>query len=294
MTIFVTKIDTSLSLKLEQDLENQGFTLSKPPYTFFSATKPGISCTLYQSGKLTVQGKNKDDFILYYLEPEILKTTEFSHPPQTVDFTARIGGDEAGKGDFFGPLCIAAVYGDAKIIEELLKLGVKDSKEMTDPHMISLAPKIQAVAPSKVIKIFPSKYNEMYASFQNLNHLLAWGHAAAVSELSLQTGCKEVLIDQFAKAPLVDIALKKKGLRLNVTQRTKAESDPLVAAASILARSAFVQGMDRLSDEAGFTLPKGAASIVIKAGKRILEQKGKEALAQFCKLHFKTTQEVLH
>ncbi|MGR3973167.1 MAG: ribonuclease HIII [Candidatus Rhabdochlamydia sp.] len=293
MAIFVTTIDTSLSLKLQHDLEVQGFTLSKPPYTLFCGVKPGVSCTLYQSGKLTVQGKNKDEFILYYLEPEILKTTSFSHPSSTVDFTPRIGGDEAGKGDFFGPLCIASVQGDSKVIEALIKLGVKDSKEMTDPHMRALAPQIQAAAPSKVIKIFPTKYNELYQSFQNLNHLLAWGHAAAIADLSLQTGCKEVLIDQFAKAPLVKIALLKKGFELNVVQRPKAESDPLVAAASILARNAFLQGMDRLSEEAGFTLPKGAASIVIKAAKRIVEQKGSDALSQFCKLHFKTTQEVL-
>src|SRR5580693_626798 len=109
MNTFVATIDLALADKLREDLVGQGFELTKPPYTLFSAQKTGVSCTLYTSGKLTVQGKGKDEFIAFYLEPEILKKLAYTHPELGVDMTARIGIDEAGKGDFFGPLCIAGV-----------------------------------------------------------------------------------------------------------------------------------------------------------------------------------------
>ena len=98
----------------------------------------------------------------------------YSYPETEVDLTPRIGGDEAGKGDFFGPLCVAAVQADENGIKELLKLGVRDSKQMTDKIMLAMAPKIRAVAAVSVVRISPVKYNEMYSSFKNLNHLLAW------------------------------------------------------------------------------------------------------------------------
>src|SRR5437899_709139 len=115
---FSTKIDLSLKEKLQSDLESQGFEISHPPYTLFSAKKKGISCTLYESGSLTVQGKDKEEFIEFYLEPEILKEFKFSNPEVHLDLTDRMGLDEAGKGDFFGPLCIAAVFANGEMIKE--------------------------------------------------------------------------------------------------------------------------------------------------------------------------------
>ncbi|MBP7074835.1 MAG: ribonuclease HIII [Rhabdochlamydiaceae bacterium] len=293
MNTFVATIDLALAPKLQEDLESQGFVLTKPPYTLFSANKPGVSCTLYTSGKITVQGKGKDEFISFYLEPEILKNVSYSYPEVSVDLTPHIGVDEAGKGDFFGPLCIGAVYADENGIKELLKLGVKDSKEMSDKTMLALAPKIRAATAATVIRISPLKYNEMYQSFQNLNRLLAWGHATAIAELVQKTGCQKALIDQFAKESLVEAALAKKGIRIDLTQRPKAEEDPVVAAASIMARAAFVDGIDALSKDVGLTLPKGASSLVIAAGRKLVQKEGRSILEKVGKLHFKTAQEIL-
>lgn len=294
MNTFVANIDLALAPKLEEDLQSQGFTLTKPPYTIFSANKTGVSCTLYTSGKLTVQGKGKDEFISFYLEPEILQSVAYSYPEVSVDLTPRIGGDEAGKGDFFGPLCIAAVQADENGIKELLKLGVRDSKEMSDKVMLALAPKIRTVAAVSVVRISPLKYNEMYQSFQNLNRLLAWGHGAAIAELVEKTGCKKALIDQFTREPLVEAALVKRGIQIDLTQRPKAEEDPVVAAASIMARAAFVDGIDALSKEVGMTLPKGASSQVLEAGRKLIREQGRGILERVAKLHFKTTLEILN
>src|ERR1700730_9538190 len=107
---FTAKIDLKLADKIKNDLIEQGFEISRPPYTVFAAKKTGISCTLYESGSLTVQGKEMQHFIEFYLEPEILQEFQFSHPEAHLDTTPHIGMDEAGKGDFFGPLCVAAVF----------------------------------------------------------------------------------------------------------------------------------------------------------------------------------------
>lgn len=293
MNTFVTTIDLALAPKLKADLEEQGFKMEKPAYTIFSAQKQGVSCTLYSSGKLTVQGKGKDDFIAYYLEPEILKSLAYTYPEIGVDLTPHIGVDEAGKGDFFGPLCIAGVQADEEGIKKLLALGVKDSKRIGDKNILILASKIRPAFAHSIIRLFPLKYNELYGNFKNLNRLLAWGHSTAIAELVEKTGCQEALIDQFADESLVINALKQKKLAIKLKQKPRAEEDPVVAAASILARAAFVDGIELLSKEAGLELPKGAANHVIEVARRLVQKHGGQSLGKFAKLHFKTTNDVL-
>lgn len=291
---FVAKIDLALANKLKQDLIDQGFTLSTPPYTVFSAKKKGLSCTLYQSGKLTVQGKDKDEFITYYLEPQILGTFTYSHPTAHIDQTAKIGVDEAGKGDFFGPLCIASVYADSNGIAKLIDWHVRDSKGMNDRAIIKLSKEIEKHFEHSIVTIFPQKYNELYQKFKNLNHLLGWGHSRVIANLCEKTQCNNVLIDQFADESIVERAVKKLSLDIHLTQRHRGEEDPVVAAASILARSAFVQGIEKLSDELQFPLPKGASQKVIESGISLVRKYGEEVLQKVAKLHFRTKEQILN
>ena len=291
---FVTKIDTALSEKIMQDLKSKGFIFSKPPYTLFLAKGKDVSVTLYASGKLMVQGKAMAELMEYYIEPEILKSFDFSYQELQIDYSARIGIDEAGKGDFFGPLCVAGVYCSEDSIKKLAGLGVKDSKKMNDLVIGKLAQKIKGEVPHEIIRMSPLKYNQLYEKFGNLNHLLAWGHATCIEQLVKKTGCKKVLIDQFAAQSVVQGALRKKGLaELDLTQRHRGEEDLVVAAASILARDAFVQGIYKLGQEVGMVLPKGASSLVIAAGRKYVEKYGKQGLTTVAKLHFKTTSQVL-
>lgn len=289
---FTAKIDLSLAQKLKEDLEGQGFELSQPPYTVFSAKKKGISCTLYESGSLIVQGKEMGPFIEFYLEPEILKSFRHSHPEAHLDLTAHIGMDEAGKGDFFGPLCVAAVYADGDGIKEMLKIGVKDSKRISDDGILKLAKKIRAQFPYTAIRLFPSKYNELYGKFKNLNRLLGWAHAAALADLSAKTGCKEALLDQFADAHVMETALKQKKIDVRLTQKVRGEEDLVVAAASIVARASFLEGMVSLSEEHGMPIPKGAGSGVVDAAKKLVARFGREVLVKVAKTHFKTMSEI--
>lgn len=293
MNPFVVQLESSLHETLRKGLLDQHFELFQPPYTLFQGRKAGITCTLYTSGKLVIQGKNAPEFIQFYVEPELLGRIAYGYEEVFIDKTPRIGVDEAGKGDFFGPLCIAAVYAGEKEFDELIKIGVKDSKKIQDGVILKMAKQIQSKIPHHIIRIFPEKYNALYSQFGNLNALLAWGHATAIEALSQATGCKTALIDQFTHLPLVENVLKRKALDIQFTKKTKAESDLVVAAASILARAAFLSGLSKLSDQIGFPLPKGASQAVIAAGKQLLAEKGPSCFDLIAKKHFKTLDDIL-
>ena len=289
---FVADLPKNRFKKLEDDLLAQGFSMEKIPYALFLAKKEGVSVTLYLSGKLVVQGKKSDDFIRYYLEPEILETFNYSLPELSLDLTPKIGIDESGKGDIFGPLCIAGVYADEKGIKRLVELGIKDSKKLQDSQIEKLAPLIKGEFSYDIIRISPEKYNDLYNTFRNLNHLLGWGHAKTIENLMQKTGCTNILIDQFAHESVVSNALKKRSLTPTLTQRHKGENDPVVAAASILARDAFVSDLHRLSSEWNITLPKGAAGQVKTALSLFIKKHSEENLPKVAKMHFKTVHEV--
>lgn len=290
---FTAKVDPQQAEKLRHDLGEQGFEFSQPAHTLFSAKKKGVVCTLYESGSLVVQGKEMEPFIEFYLEPEILNEFKFSHPDAHLDFSPRIGLDEAGKGDFFGPLCIGGVFADSEGIRKLQEIGVKDSKRFSDESILKLARKIRAAYPYTVIRLFPQKYNELYQRFKNLNRLLAWAHAAALGDLILKTGCKKAILDQFADRRVVESALKQKRIEAELEQRVRGEEDLVVAAASILARAGFLEGLEMLSREIGFPLPKGASGIVLNAGVKLVEKQGPSVLEKVAKSHFKTKSEIL-
>jgi len=289
---FSATIDLALADKLKSDLTEQGFELAKPPYTIFSAKKKGLSCTLYESGKITVQGKEMEPFIEFYLEPEILKEFKFSNPAVGLDLTPRIGLDEAGKGDFFGPLCIAGLYADADGIKKLLEWGVRDSKRFGDESILKLAKKIRPDFAYTVIRLFPSKYNELYGKFKNLNRLMAWAHTAALADLSQKTNCKEAILDQFADKSVVEKQVQQKKLDVHLQQKVRGEEDLVVAGASILARAAFLEGMKQLSEEYNLELPKGASAAVKTAARNLIGKFGQEVLPKVAKTHFKTAQEL--
>ena len=174
-----------------------------------------------------------------------------------------VGSDESGKGDFFGPLVVAAVLVDTTIAEELIKAGVKDCKILTDKEVQRLAPIIKNLAPINVVlALKPDMYNYRYEQLRlekkNLNHLLANGHISAIRKAVLQrTDCKYALVDQFSIHSGIREALESEFPDLIVVEQKRAEADIAVAAASVLARERFLTLMAELSILAGRALPKG-------------------------------------
>jgi ribonuclease HIII len=214
--------------------------------------------------------------------------------PKSFTGKARIGMDESGKGDYFGPLVIAAVYVDQQTEDKLTSMGVQDSKLLTDRRMQAMSREIKALCPNFVVPIEPKRYNELYNKVQNLNRLLGWGHAWALEKMLERVSCNLAIVDQFGDESLLQNALMKKGRQIKLEQRPRAEEDIAVAAASILARAKFVQQLEQLSGRIGKTLPKGASDpAIVTIGREIVARHGREILAEIAKLHFKTTEMIL-
>lgn len=204
-----------------------------------------------------------------------------------------IGTDEAGKGDYFGPLVVAAVYVHEQTATLLRQAGVRDSKTLSDKRIGELAGEIRRICPVRVVAIGPERYNSLYADMKNLNRLLAWAHARAIEDMLGEVACERVLSDQFADERVLQRAMQAKGKHIHLEQRHRAEEDIAVAAASIIARGEFVGRLARLSEAAGIELAKGAGPPVLVAGKRYVAKHGAAALGKVAKLHFRTTQQLL-
>jgi ribonuclease HIII len=201
-----------------------------------------------------------------------------------------IGTDESGKGDFFGPLVIAGVYVDRILIQELRKIGVRDSKQLNHIEIENISKNIRKIIPEKnrsVVSINPEKYNQLYESFKNLNKLLAWGHIKTIENIFLNNQTSTIITDKFANESLMISELYKKRTDVSLTQTTNAERYTAVAAASILARDKMVKWFIKLSNELRISIPKGAGSVVNITAKKIADEFGPEMLPKLVKLHFK-------
>ncbi|MBE6380669.1 MAG: ribonuclease HIII [Lentisphaerae bacterium] len=293
---FVCKVDDAQRVQIEVYCREHGWTFSDLPYGYWKASGSKINVAAYHSGKLTVQGSNTGEFVLYFLEPEVLHTVGFGYDNRSEalssgPITPHGGIDESGKGDFFGPLVIGGVYVDSTSGAQLAAAGVCDSKLIkSDKKITDLAQKIRNIVNGKfaVVTVGPEAYNRLYGNFGNLNRLLAWGHAKVIEELLTKVpDCPRMLSDKFGNENLIRNALQTRGRQIVLDQQTKAESDVAVAAASILARDGFIRIMAKLSETAGVTLPRGAGSNV-QAMANEIAGRDPELLQKISKTHFRT------
>jgi ribonuclease HIII len=288
----VRKIGTAEGQGLRAALEAAGFELRDAPHARFAAKGPGVSVTLYNSGKLLVQGKGAEDFAATYLTAAPGEGPAPADCRNVVDEPI-IGTDESGKGDYFGPLVVAAVLVRPEDVEVLRTLGVRDSKSMGDAEARRVAGEITSGYGDRVavVSIPPVRYNELRGQFgNNLNRLLAWAHARAIEDVLEHHDCDRALSDKFGNERLIKNALMERGQQLRLDQRVRAEAHPAVAAASIVARARFLRDLEQLGRDAGEKLPKGAGSPVDAAARRIYASGGLEALRGIAKLHFRTTE----
>ncbi|MCK9555404.1 ribonuclease HIII [bacterium] len=278
--------------KLKTVLTEKNFIFSPKPYTVINAKNEGVSVSVYSSGKIVVQGRKTADFVEFILEPLVIKELSFSASFfADNDMAKRIGSDESGKGDFFGPLVVSGVCAYGEEIAEMAKAGVRDSKKIKSEAKIHALEKIIAKnSATETVSISPKRFNQMYMSMKNMNKILAWAHACVIENLIKQTGCKLVVVDKFAPKTTLLQMLKEHGRKARIIQRTKAESDIVVAAASICARAAYLKEMKRLGDKYGVTFPKGGGSDKITdALKTFLSKYGKNELENVAKINFKTS-----
>lgn len=299
ITLYNTPLTAEQAAKLKRLLTDEGYRFETRPYTLYFAQKDKLTIAVYEKGpKAVIQGKGTQEFVQFRLEPDILGEAKLGYEevlnPEM--YEPHFGVDESGKGDFFGPLVIAGVYVDRDVARHFQDLGITDSKRITsDKRIRDLAEGIRRSRTAQsVVTINPERYNALFTKIGNLNRLLAWGHARIIENLcELRPDCPRALSDKFADVRVLERALMEKGKAIQLDQRTKAESDFAVAAASILAREKFIDWLHTTDQRLGVTLPRGVNTAVKDAARGIVAHGGREALAAVAKMHFKTSAEVL-
>ena len=301
-TTYTLELRGARADELEAWLKAHDYEFRPVPFARYAASRDKVNVVLYQSGKLVVQGAGASDFIEFVLEPEILKEARMGYEalldPSLL--LPRIGVDESGKGDFFGPLCVAAVYVNESVIKAWEDAGIRDSKRVSsDPRIGELARIIRSTrgCAFDVVPIGNAAYNRLHASMGNVNSILAWGHARAIENLlgrrQLVPPPVRVISDQFARGPgTLERALMKLGRNVELIQRHRAESDLAVAAASILARDAFVTALNRMGKEFGMPFPKGASADSDAAARLFVEKFGATRLPEVAKMHFQNAKRI--
>ena len=261
---------------LRQRLESEGFEFRALQYAHFQARGPGVVVSAYKSGKVVVQGK---------------AAGEMFDLPEPMSLDGPIAGsDESGKGDYFGPLVVAAVVVTPETEKALRDAGVRDCKKMADGAILRASKAIRDLCPHGVRRLDPTEYNRAHADTGNVAIFLSRMHAEALRiAIDAAPKCDGVVIDQFTFASRLESALHDQGIDLPVEIRPKAEDNPAVAAASVLARAEFLIGLGELGQEWGTELPKGASRQVEAVGREIFRAGGRDALDHVAKTHFKTT-----
>jgi len=299
LTIYTCKLTDAQAGALENFLRENNFVFRSVPYARFAGEKEKVNLVFYESGKLVVQGKGTQEFVEFILEPQILHEVKLGYEtilnPELL--APRIGVDESGKGDFFGPLCVAGVYINEAVINAWKDVGIRDSKNISSDKRIFELAKIIRETPGCIHTVVPignEAYNRLYAKMGSVNLLLAWGHARVIGNLMGQSHRMipppvRAISDQFAHSKnTVASALMKLGRSIELVQRHKAEEDLAVAAASILARNEFVTRLAALEKQFGMKFPKGASAAVDAAAKEFIAKYGVENLPKVAKMHFRT------
>jgi ribonuclease HIII len=201
------------------------------------------------------------------------------------------GCDEAGKGDYFGYVVAACVCGDEKVLADI---GVRDSKKISKGRVFTLEKEIKKKCKYSVVSLSPKRYNELHQDTggkYNLNQMLGWLHAKAISEILKKCDPESITVDKFGKEENV---LRNVGEgKEKIVFIEKGERKLAVAAASIVARAEFLRRHEMLSEQAdiGMPLPRGSAHVKDAAGE-FIERHSKDALGDFAKLHFRITKEL--
>lgn len=299
ITSYTCKLSDAQAEALRTWLQDHGYKFREVPYARFGAEKDKTGVVFYNSGKLVLQGKGTQEFIEFVLEPEILKEARFGYEavlnPELL--LPRLGVDESGKGDFFGPLCIAGVYINEGVVKAWKDSGIRDSKNISSDKRIRELAELIRKTPgcvSTVVPIGNEAYNRLYAKMRSVNTLLAWGHARVIENLmglkyQMEPPPVRAISDQFAaNKETVAKALMSLGRQIELVQKHRAEEDLAVAAASILARNEFVTRLGKLEKEFDLPLPKGASAAVDAAAKEFIARHGVDTLPKVAKMHFRT------
>lgn len=307
----------TISFKISENTKQKAIEYFKdkkrtktPAYAIFQADEEDTVVTLYESGSMVFQGVSAD------IDANIWKATEKRlNPTKKIEEKKKketkekiinsidkklynattIGSDEVGTGDFFGPIIVTSSYVTKDDIPFLEKLGVRDSKKITDAKIMEIVPKIIKKIPYKSLIISNNDYNKYYSKDLNMNKIKAILHNKVLNELTaIYKDTDYVVVDEFAKPYVYYNYLKNiPNVYKKITFTTKAEDKCLsVACASMISRYIFIKEFDKLSQNIGINLPKGAGTNVDETAKKIIDKYGFNKLYEIAKMNFKNVQKI--
>jgi len=259
---------------------------SKNPYIRYFLRLPQATVSIYTSGKVLLQGEGAEKYARFF-GYQVLEQTSVQNLPL-------IGTDEVGNGSYFGGLAVVASFVTPDQHDFLQKLGVGDSKTLTDQKIRQIAPILKEKIQHQALLLSPSKYNEVIGDRYNAVSVKVALHNQAIY-LLLQKGVQpeKIVIDAFTSAKNYDKYLAQEANRFSnpISLEEKAEGKYLaVAVSSIIARDLFLENLENLGRELGYQLPSGAGTASDKVASQILQAYGMQGLNFCAKLHFKNTE----
>ena len=288
-------MNNTITLKLKSIQEEQlfktfsEFQTTPPQYAKWQLKPENCVITCYTSGKTVFQGKDANVYAAAFMQgqDEIPNTATTNQYPQA-------GSDEVGTGDYFGPVCVCASYVTQDNVDFLIKLGVRDSKQMSDADMLKIGPLLMERIPHSLLIVLPQKYNRVHES-NNLNAIKAKLHNQAYINLAKKIELPSFkIIDQFTPETSYYRYLKNEPQIIrDIHFETKAEDKYLsVAVGSIISRYGFLKTWEEMEKKYNMTLPKGSGDKVDIVAQAFVERYGLERLGEIAKLHFKNTEKI--
>ncbi|HEV3930831.1 ribonuclease HIII [Streptococcus pneumoniae] len=259
---------------------------SKNPYIRYFLKLPQATVSIYTSGKILLQGEGAEKYASFF-GYQLVEENRGQNLPL-------IGTDEVGNGSYFGGLAVVAAFVTSDQHDFLRKLGVGDSKTLTDQKIRQIAPILKEKIQHQALLLSPSKYNEVIGDRYNAVSVKVTLHNQAIY-LLLQKGVQpeKIVIDAFTSAKNYDKYLAQEANRFSnpISLEEKAEGKYLsVAVSSVIARDLFLENLENLGRELGYQLPSGAGTASDKVASQILQAYGMQGLSFCAKLHFKNTE----
>ena len=272
----------------------------KIPYVVFQAKDEDTVITMYESGKVMFQGTSADvDAAMWGTFLSNTKEEQEKEKERDLKYhnCSSVGSDEVGTGDYFGPIVVTATYVSKDNVKYLEDLGIRDSKKVTDDFILKVTPEIIKRIPYRSIILTNKEYNEKYSNNLNMNKIKAIMHNKVLYQImtELKPEVDYIIVDEFAREKrYYEYINDVPNIQRGITFIQKAEDKNLaVGAASIISRYIFLKEFDKLCDEVGLPLPKGAGVNVDKIGEELVNKFGEEKLKDVAKYNFKNTQRIL-
>jgi len=283
---------------LSDALHRAGYEFRNLQHAVCQARGEGVVVSLYKSGKLVVQGKGAEAWHTQYMGTKEIAPSKKASPDLAASkfppVARSMGSDEAGKGDTFGPLVVAAVAVSEEQAELLQSSKVADSKVLDDTRIRILGPWIRENFDFEIRCLMPADYNQAWKDAgSNVNALLTQLHFDCLRELASRSGYSNMVVDRFSPSCPVGKRLRAVQPELEVVEVPRAEAHLAVAAASVLAREKFLMAMEELSTAWAMTIPRGSGSPVPPALRKFFQMHGAQQMHQVVKLHFKNVQTFL-